>query len=201
MSDFAGRKEEVLSRWLHDELSQIIMSARFSVNVLPSRTPIILANLHQLISIKNEQLHKGLRIEDTFLENYCMLFEDAREKLLMAEIIYPFSIEKKFVGDQFEVPDDYTSNLISILGEALSNAGKYSKSEKVIVNITVDEGNVTLTISDFGIGMKLGDKPIGTGHGHENMKSRVLEMGGELLITSDHGEGMEISVKVPLDRL
>ena len=84
-----------------------------------------------------------------------------------------------------------------IAQEALTNACKHSKSEKVTVSMTQEGQDVRLEVRDWGIGFD--QKAIGKGHfGVESIRQRVRLLDGRLTIESTPGSGTLVQVVVPI---
>ncbi len=87
--------------------------------------------------------------------------------------------------------------LYRIVQEALTNACKHSKSEKVTVSMTQEGQDVRLEVRDWGIGFD--QEAIGKGHfGLEGIRQRVRLLDGRLTIESKPGSGTLVQVVVPI---
>lgn len=83
-----------------------------------------------------------------------------------------------------------------IFKEALNNAAKYSKATEVWVNISMQNGQLSFTIKDNGIGFEIAKADSGNGLG--NMQKRADGVNGKLRIRSTAGEGTEVKLTVPV---
>ncbi|MBU3209329.1 sensor histidine kinase [Clostridium algidicarnis] len=73
--------------------------------------------------------------------------------------------------------------ILSTLKEALTNISKHSKASKVIIKIESNNNFIRLYIKDNGIGYVL----IKEGLGISGMKERIVNIGGNLSISSEEG--------------
>ena len=94
-------------------------------------------------------------------------------------------------------------NLYLIFKEAVNNAFKYSGCSEINAAISNSNKQLTLTIKDNGVGFDVqreiaGNKFTLSGNGLRNMKSRAVEMKGELQVNSISGEGTEIKLSFPI---
>jgi signal transduction histidine kinase len=86
-------------------------------------------------------------------------------------------------------------NLLAVLREALTNAGKHAKATSYHVTISVDE-DVSLEVRDNGIGIEL-PQAYGAGLGLVNLRSRAERLGGSFEVLSGD-EGTRLLWRVPV---
>jgi len=90
-----------------------------------------------------------------------------------------------------------------IVQEALTNAARYSRANRIDVNIEKQNGALKMTISDDGVGFVVKDHlsaGLATALGLRGMKERALAVGGKLTINSEVGKGTQIMLLVPTPR-
>jgi signal transduction histidine kinase len=92
-----------------------------------------------------------------------------------------------------EVPDlplapDLRRNLYLVMKEALHNARKYSQAQEILVAFRLDSQIYHLEVRDDGIGMTP-DLIQGGGDGLNNMRRRMIAIGGQMQFESAAGEG------------
>jgi signal transduction histidine kinase len=103
--------------------------------------------------------------------------------------------------DGIPLGPERTLEVLSVAREALSNIARHAKATRaeVLVATAGDDGGITLTIIDNGMGFDP-DAPRGLGHlGLANMDARTTGIGGTLAIESSHDLGTRIIVHVPRD--
>ena len=100
---------------------------------------------------------------------------------LHAQIDYP-------LADEVEVAAYY------VVAEALTNAAKYARASVVQMEVTTDEGTLTLKVRDDGVG---GADP-GGGSGLVGLQDRVEALGGTIKIDSSTGAGTCVVVTLPI---
>lgn len=81
--------------------------------------------------------------------------------------------------------------------EALANIGRHARATSVTVGLATIGDSVELTIHDNGAGFD--PATVTPGMGTENIKARIGEVGGRLLLHSKPGRGTTIAFSIPVD--
>jgi signal transduction histidine kinase len=91
-------------------------------------------------------------------------------------------------------------NLLRIGQEAVNNAVKHAKAQKIFVNLVFDARRVQLSVRDDGRGFD--NHAVGNGQaghfGFVGMRERAEQIGGTLSIHSTEGAGTEVVADVPV---
>jgi signal transduction histidine kinase len=103
-------------------------------------------------------------------------------------------------GNLKALPHDIEDELFNIAQEALNNSLRHARAESVVVDIEEDQGTITLSIEDDGVGFDASEKH--SGMGLRNMRERANSIAGEFSIHSEaaHGTRVIISVKTPKEK-
>ena len=93
-----------------------------------------------------------------------------------------------------------------VVQEAVSNAVRHGSPDRIDIRLRSDDQRLTLAVEDNGGGFK-GDTQEGGATavslgkaGIAGMRERVLALGGELDIASNHGRGVRLCASFPLSR-
>ena len=105
-----------------------------------------------------------------------------------------FTITVSVPEDGLAPSSSVAMNLFRIYKESLSNIIKHAKATAVDVRFSIEGGRVSLEVRDNGIGLA-GKRA--TGRGLANMRTRALEMGGDLAILSDSGTRLRLEFPIP----
>jgi len=89
-------------------------------------------------------------------------------------------------------------NLFRVVQEALRNAGKHSHATSIAVKMSATSTELTLVISDNGVGFNVEQAGAAPGLGLISMRERMRLIGGEFEIWSQPAQGVKISCRVPL---
>jgi signal transduction histidine kinase len=87
--------------------------------------------------------------------------------------------------------------IFRIVQESLTNARRYSRSERVLVRLIQRDGTIRIDVQDWGIGFN--PREVGDGHfGLEGIQERARLFGGSATIKGALGKGTRIVVELPL---
>lgn len=97
------------------------------------------------------------------------------------------------------VPSDLATCIYRIAQESLNNIARHAQASEVEVELICDEGSVTLSVRDNGVGFDSMQASLMRGRlGLLSMKERVRLVQGTLEVTTAPGHGTYIEVDVPL---
>ena len=96
-----------------------------------------------------------------------------------------------------DLPETHAMALFHICQEALANVAKHAGASKVNIDVWTTVDRVLLEVSDDGHGFDLVTANKAVGHGLANMQTRIVNVSGDLDITSAPGEGTSILAWVP----
>jgi len=93
---------------------------------------------------------------------------------------------------------EISTPIYRIIQESLTNISKYAQATEVTIELTTNLETLRLIIQDNGRGFDLQQNT--TGFGLQSMRDRILALGGEFYINSNHNAGCQIIVSIPLPR-
>jgi PAS domain S-box-containing protein len=85
-----------------------------------------------------------------------------------------------------------------VLQEAMHNIVKHSRATGVMVRLTRSESDLSLEISDDGVGFDIEGARLAEGLGLISMRERIHLIGGEFEIQSSPGQGTRITARAPI---
>jgi signal transduction histidine kinase/ligand-binding sensor domain-containing protein len=98
---------------------------------------------------------------------------------------------------------DVRHNLFLTVKEALNNALKHSGATEIVIAISATAEEFKITISDNGRGLAADNEAVQkskrSGRGLANMRERLKSIHGSFSAASHPGQGMEISLTIPLN--
>jgi signal transduction histidine kinase len=95
-----------------------------------------------------------------------------------------------------DLPQDVALAGYRIIQESLTNAARHSKATAVKVRVSRESGRLHMEVADNGIGFDFSAVEHSTGL--TGMKERALARGGELTVSSKHGQGTRVVATLPL---
>ena len=97
-----------------------------------------------------------------------------------------------FVDQSFDT--EFTDDLVACVRESLSNVAKHAHATDVMLDVVLSEGELTVTVTDNGIGMAGATRSSGIA----NLRARAAHRGGTFTIEPAAGGGTAVTWKVPV---
>lgn len=190
-----------IAAFLHDNISSLLSSAGLHLNVFTSQK---LTQPEEIIKTKTllEEAHNQIRnlsheLMPTLLVRFGLLYalDDLCEKNSNSSIqIYlktTLSIKKRY-NEEFE------TKLYFIITELLNNITKHSKATKAKVSVEEIENQLHIKVEDNGNGFVTNKFELIEGFGINQIRARINNMKGEVIINSILNIGTTITLKVPM---
>ena len=188
-----------LARELHDDIGQQIVllqielqalmnrcddvSLRDAVSDVATRATAIGTGVHNL----SHRLHPSrLRLVG---------LTDALGTLVRQLSTHEVSVVFSHETVPVSLSEELTVCLYRIAQEALNNAIRHGRADKISVTLRGTRGSVHMSINDNGVGFDSQTAPAGVGL--ISMTERVEHVGGSLQIRSQPGGGTHVDVRIP----
>jgi signal transduction histidine kinase len=176
-----------LAKDLHDVLGGSLTSTKYELNRTQDPLKIsylldkCITELYEIINVIMPRSLQLFGLKGVF-ENISSEFPN---------VVFHFHGEEKRLNLNLE----YT--IYCCARELINNAMKYSKAQRVNVQIVQSRKYITLTIQDDGCGFD--EKSIKSGHGLQNIRNRVAAYKGKIDIASTPGEGTEALIAFKIE--
>lgn len=201
--DAQEHERERLSRELHDGLGQNLIALK----------------LH-LEKAKNSDINEKVEIIDNVIKNVNLSIDEVRRisNNLMPAVLKEFGIVtainnlsgnicnfcdikiEKNIDKNFKITDKKVKiYLYRIIQEALNNAIKHSKADKLIIALKQESNIINLGIIDDGIGFEVNHQTEAKGNGLFNIRERVKILNGEFNLISKINVGTKINISIPVE--
>ncbi|MFE9017944.1 GAF domain-containing protein [Streptomyces sp. NPDC007808] len=92
------------------------------------------------------------------------------------------------------VPPEIADHVVAVLSEALTNVARHARASRVDVSLKTNAVEVTLTVTDDGVGVP----PEGRRSGLRNLAERAEQLGGAFELTSPPGGGTTLTWRAPV---
>ena len=205
------REEErvLLAREIHDQLGQILVAMKIDMGMLKlavlkdtdkSMSEDVQIKFNNLSNLVDNTIKTARRImTDLRPEVLDMLgfIDTVKQHLSGFQERYHVYCNFNCSDSNLTLNSQQSVALFRIIQEALNNTAKYAKASEVDLEIQQSSDDLTMTISDNGVGFDLNSKKNIDSYGLIGMKERVFLLDGELTIKSKKGAGTTIKVKIP----
>lgn len=190
-----------LARNLHDELGALLTSAKLDAARIKSRlagsAPEAIERLAHLVDTLNQSIALGRSIiEDlrpSTLSNLGLVVTLeilAREFAERSNVKVECDLAPVALGAHAELM------VYRLAQEAITNISKYAKARHVWLTLGAQNGLVTVTVRDDGVGFDTSVEPR-SAYGLVGMRYRVEAEGGSLRVVSAPGMGTQLQVSLP----
>ncbi|NCQ11606.1 MAG: hypothetical protein GW809_05580 [Bacteroidetes bacterium] len=158
-----------------------------------------LSTAKEMAQFSLEQLREtiwALKSETIHFKEYTSRVEQLCNRLLMnTEIALDFNVELH--SNPVITPIQHIQ-LQRIIEEAITNAIKYSKSNRLKISIESKKQSWTISIQDFGVGFDIHQRQQSTQYGLKHISERAKLIQSELEIQSKSDSGTSIILKIPI---
>jgi signal transduction histidine kinase/CHASE3 domain sensor protein len=211
MAHIQDEERRLIGLDLHDGLTQLIISANMHLNTLNS----------QIGSKLNAQTLQALDVSRTLVKQS---IEEARRVIseLRPSMVDDLGLERglrQYVTEVCEeqhweaeivthtqglkIAKSMEASIFRIAQEALTNARKHARTERIRVELSADDQGLVLRVKDWGQGFDalLIQKDEAQHLGLVSMQERAQMINGVCTIESKLGKGTSIEVRIPLASL
>jgi PAS domain S-box-containing protein len=202
--DVREDERAAMAREMHDELGQSLTRQKIDVCWLLDRLP------------KRLQTSRALSLAtsvDSMLESVQRLSARLRPAILddlglEAAIELEAQQAAKICGcrceldlriDSLRSSRDRDTAIFRIVQEALTNVVRHSHARRVRVRARLLKRSLALQVADDGVGMARQRLADTRSLGLIGMRERAEAIGGDVRLTSSHGKGTVVSVRVPIE--
>jgi signal transduction histidine kinase len=196
-----------IARELHDETSQTLAALGMGLDTAIARSDVPearqkLADARRLVDRMNAELHRLIvNLRPSVLDDLGLAaaIEWFAERHLAAAGI---AVRCELGDLDVRLPSEMEAAVFRVVQEAINNIARHAHAESVLIQLSGEEGVLTVEIEDDGRGFDVASAADGPGSlrgvGLLGMRERIAILGGTLQIDSEPGEGTRILIKVPV---
>jgi PAS domain S-box-containing protein len=194
------RERQEIGRELHDNVNQLLATARLYLGTTKNDDPEVLQNVRQadhLIEIAINEIRNlshamiAPMLEKSGLINALKYLMDSIAK--GSGLHFQFNVSGI---EEVEMSDKLKLSIYRIVQEQLSNIIKHAKADQVTIRLAHLQEHYLLTITDNGVGFNTDEKA--NGIGLMNIHTRASLFKGTVQINSTEGSGCELKVAFPV---
>lgn len=196
-----------LARDIHDTLAQtftsILMRLQAAALTLTEGENGARANIDRACDLAREGLAntrrsvQALRPPALMGRSLSMALADCLQQMTEGT---PLTSDFRLEGEPVALADDTDLELFRIAQEAITNSCKHAQAHTISVQLTYQPDTLRLMVRDDGVGFTLTESTALRGFGLISMQQRAERIGGDLTICSDHTQGTQICVVLPISR-
>jgi len=189
---------------LHDSVSQTMSAAKMNLAVIGGELTFTSDEQKKRFDNAIKMVDDGFKEVRTISHN---MMPWALNETGLARVIEQFikntensTIAMNFMSRGFDAPFDGTTEVIlyRVLQEAVNNVLKHAQANRLDISLLKDEeGNISLSIEDNGIGFDMAAGEAKRGMGLNNLYSRINFLKGKVEYDSHPGKGTLVSVYIP----
>ncbi|MDC1162152.1 tetratricopeptide repeat protein [Tenacibaculum sp.] len=195
-----------ISEELHDGILGKLFGTRFGLGFLPLQGNEETLEKHQSLLNELQEIEKEIRdvshkLSDNFDSsniNFTAIIEQLlKDKSIVGNFEYHCNFDNTI---PWKTINEVTkANVYRIIQEALQNIIKHANAKNVILDFSINNQNLAISLKDDGIGFnpKKGKKGIGL----KNITSRIKKIHGTIKIQSTINVGTTLFINTPLHSL
>lgn len=195
-----------ISEELHDGVLGKLFGARVGLGFLNPKLDKDATHKYNLLIDELQVIEKEIRDISHELKNHDNFSSSISFFNLVSKLIidssetggFEYSLTKDGAIFWEDVDEIVKANLYRIIQESLQNTIKFAKANQVLIDFSIRDGNLILTIIDNGIGFNALKKK--TGIGLKNMRSRAEKLNGEFTIESELNKGTKTAICIPINK-
>ena len=207
-----------IAREVHDELGSLLVALKMDVNWLHKRlgeqgerTPEAAGDMRTQMRCKCQNMS---RLIENAVDNVGRIITDLRPSILdhqglwaalewqAQEFVQSAELELAWHMDvpaTLHLPEPAAIAVFRIFQEMLSNVGRHAQASAIDIAIDVQDEMLQLRVRDNGVGATRQALEAPTAYGVMGMRERARQLGGQLSITSEPGQGSCLQLLIPLE--
>lgn len=208
LSTAEQRERKRMAAVLHDDLQQLLIATKMQLEMTRSD----LTGAAEIKALSRAVQHLDESIETTYAlvrqTNPQVLYEQgliSALKSLCREMARRHSLSVCLHTEEAEpeISDDLKTLLYDSVRELLFNIVKHARVDNASLNIQYDSKQISVTISDRGVGFDTESKANDSeksAFGLYSVGDRIQALGGKWKLDSSPGEGTEVHLQIPLGK-
>ncbi|RZT04357.1 Signal transduction histidine kinase [Duganella sp. CF402] len=195
-----------IAREIHDDLGQNLLVLRIDVDMLCTRTrhrhPRLHARAQHMLGQIDRTIKSVRHIINDLRPTVLDLGLNAAVEWQIAQFRQRSGMVCELVEHQpdIRIDDHCATAFFRVLQESLSNILQHANASLVRVDLRQDDGMLSMTISDNGVGLPHASRHKAGSFGLVGIEERISLLGGRCAITSSPNGGTTVAIAVPLSK-
>jgi signal transduction histidine kinase len=200
------KEKAALARELHDELGGLLIAVKMDISWLQKHTPgaaepdmktrwtRVLQALDEGVDFKRRVVEN---LRPTLLDNMGLL---PAVRWITQETCTRAGLRcvESYPEEEPQLIDDAAIMIFRLMQESLTNIVKHAQATEVHVEVTMDASDLTVTVTDNGVGIDSDRREAVGSHGLATMRHRVRSFGGSIEIGTPAEGGTRVRARLPL---
>lgn len=193
---------ENISREIHDNIGQKLTLAKLQLNTMNlSYNVVASASLNNSVNMISEAINDLSDISRSMSSE--IILQNGLIKALEFEVAQLnksslYKIDLFINGDLVFLNSQKELILFRIVQEALNNIMKHAAAKKIEITMNYFNDHIEMQIKDDGRGFVNGPGCL-KGTGIANMNRRAEILNGHCIVTSNPGDGTQITIEIPIN--
>lgn len=201
----AGEEKERtrLARDLHDGLGGLLSSTKLGLSSLSDKganQPAVKEGITRSIELLDDAVDELRKLAHNLMPDLIVKYglqEALRD--YAARMSQPnCQVECEFLQFESNLSVEHQISLYRIIQELVNNALKHAEASNIIIQLSVHNERLHITIEDDGKGFDTEKIDLQHSAGMHNIQSRLSFLHGDMKIMSAPGEGTTIEIEMPL---
>ena len=186
---------------LHDNVSALLSSAGLQLMAFSASHATKSEEITKATAIIKEAHDKvrdlSHQLIPTLLAKFGLIYalEDLCEKNSNSRITFDFTTN---LNTKTRFEEDYEMKLYFIISEIINNVLKHSNANQSAVIINKENETLIVTVNDNGQGFEVAKDKSNEGFGITQIRARINNLKGKLVISSTKGKGTTVEIRVPI---
>ncbi|MFW5979018.1 MAG: PAS domain-containing sensor histidine kinase [Bacteroidia bacterium] len=200
------RERAYIAGEIHDELGQYLsvmhMGLSWAKKQMTTTDRKLKSKIIELLELTNTTLQK---VKKLATDLHPSIIDDMGICSAIEWYVNEFSKNSNIECDitlpphEINIDKSKALNIYRIVQEALNNVYRHAEASKVEVVMKQHKKDITLEITDDGVGYEPNENQATDNLGLIGMKERAYILNAAFSITSDKGSGTQISMKIPIN--
>ncbi len=192
-----------ISQEIHDNIGQTLSLARLTLNMMDMEKEASFEQIYHSQELVGKAIQDLRSLSKTLHTDSILaagLLKAIEFELGLLEKTGAFKTSFTLHGVTSAIDPQKELILFRIIQEAINNIIKHARATQVHVAARFENAVLLLTIQDNGKGIELSNisSEMTSGSGIQNMKNRVVLLGGEFSVKSTLNQGTQIHITIPI---